>query len=497
MSEPARPAPPEGEGPRLVPLQRRRPAAALPVLATVFLCGGVLLGVEMAASRVLAPYFGNSLFVWAAIIGVILGGLAAGYWLGGTLADRFPTPLTLAAVIGAAAVTVLGIPLLDRVVIEAVLSWDPGARLDPVLCTAILFLPMAVLLSAVGPIAVRLQTARAAAGRADSGADVRDLDRRQHRRHLRDRVLADPRVRRRAAVRPRRRGALRHRGARRARRETARGHRRRLRAVRRCEPLRDLARLAAHRAADRHLGAELVAALPDARLRLPRRTRPACRRRGEGPEGRLRRGHPLPPARGRRRQGFPLPPLRQLPPERDVPGRPLPDALPLHRPLPPRDRLQPVGAGRALRRPRRRLVGEADVARLSAAADAGGRARSGRRRRRLPVLRAAARPAAAGRRRRRPAVPRRRSSALGRDRDRRVLRRRDPGAPRHAGVPRARALAARAGRRRRHERDRRDRRARARSSSARSTRPTAPRSRPCSCTRRSSPATGATSSSAT
>ena len=136
---------------------RRGRASTSAVLATVFLCGGVLLGVEMAASRVLAPFFGNSLFVWAAIIGVILGGLAAGYWLGGALADRFPSPLTLAAVIGAGAAAVLAIPLLDRVVIEAVLEWDPGARLDPVVCTAILFLPMAVLLSAVGPIAVRLQ----------------------------------------------------------------------------------------------------------------------------------------------------------------------------------------------------------------------------------------------------------------------------------------------------------------------------------------------------
>ena len=117
----------------------------------------MLLGVEIAASRVLAPFFGNSLFVWAAIIGVILGGLAAGYWLGGLLADRFPSPMTLAGVIGAGAVAVLAIPVVDSTVIEAVLAWDPGARLDPILCTAVLFLPMAVLLSAVGPIAVRLQ----------------------------------------------------------------------------------------------------------------------------------------------------------------------------------------------------------------------------------------------------------------------------------------------------------------------------------------------------
>jgi spermidine synthase len=127
------------------------------ILAAVFLSGAVLLGVEISASRVLAPYFGNSLFVWGAIIGVILAGLSVGYWLGGVAADRWPSPLLLAATIAAGAVAVGLVPLLDVTVIEGVLAWDPGPRLDPLLCALVLFGPLSVVLSAVGPIAVRLQ----------------------------------------------------------------------------------------------------------------------------------------------------------------------------------------------------------------------------------------------------------------------------------------------------------------------------------------------------
>ena len=130
--------------------------AAIAVAA--FLAGAVLLSVEITASRVLAPFFGNSLFVWGALIGVVLAGLAAGYWLGGTLADRFPRPELLVAAIVLGAVGVLVIPFLDRTVLEAVVGWDPGPRANPLLASVLLFGAPSVVLASVTPIAVRLRT---------------------------------------------------------------------------------------------------------------------------------------------------------------------------------------------------------------------------------------------------------------------------------------------------------------------------------------------------
>jgi spermidine synthase len=133
-------------------------ARGFPVTVAVFISGGALLSVELAASRVLAPYFGNSLFVWGALIGVVLAGLAVGYWLGGTLADRMPAPWLLAAVIALGAGSILAIPFLDGHVLEAVVSWDPGPRADPVIASILLFGLPSILLAGVTPIAVRLRT---------------------------------------------------------------------------------------------------------------------------------------------------------------------------------------------------------------------------------------------------------------------------------------------------------------------------------------------------
>ena len=127
------------------------------IMTAVFVSGAVLLGVEIAASRVLAPFFGNSLFVWGSLIGVVLTGLAVGYWAGGALADRLPAPQLLVAVMGLGAVAILAVPLLDEPVLEAVVSWDPGPRLNPLVAAVVLFGPASVLMAGVTPIAVRLR----------------------------------------------------------------------------------------------------------------------------------------------------------------------------------------------------------------------------------------------------------------------------------------------------------------------------------------------------
>jgi spermidine synthase len=148
----------------------RAARSAAGIAAAVFIAGGVLLGMELVASRVLAPFFGSSIFVWGALIGVVLAGLSAGYWIGGVLADRFPRPVLLLGVLALGAGTILVIPVVDQTVLEAIVEWDAGPRMNPLLATIALFGIPSVVLATASPIAVRLRarsvdTVGATAGR--------------------------------------------------------------------------------------------------------------------------------------------------------------------------------------------------------------------------------------------------------------------------------------------------------------------------------------------
>ena len=131
--------------------------SSIVVAVAVFIAGGALLGLEIASSRVLAPHFGNSLYVWGALIGVVLAGLSTGYWLGGAIADRWPQPRLLVGLLGVGALLVLGIPFIDGWMLDRVVDWDPGPRLNPLVATILLFGVPSVVLGTVSPVAVRLK----------------------------------------------------------------------------------------------------------------------------------------------------------------------------------------------------------------------------------------------------------------------------------------------------------------------------------------------------
>jgi predicted membrane-bound spermidine synthase len=126
----------------------------------VFVVGMGTLGAEIAAVRLLAPYFGASTVVWANSIGVVLVALALGYWLGGRFADRRPAlrglcVLALTASALLAVVPFVARPLLDFAV-DALDRVEAGAFVGSLLGVLALVAVPVMLLGAVSPWALRL-----------------------------------------------------------------------------------------------------------------------------------------------------------------------------------------------------------------------------------------------------------------------------------------------------------------------------------------------------
>ena len=123
---------------------------------TAFLCGAMVMVLEMTGSRMLAPYLGTSLIVWTSLIGVILASLSFGYWYGGILADRFPTPRLLANIIFAAGVVVAVVGGSYTFILEPLSSGKLNLYVAALLAVTVLFAVPGALLGMVSPFLARL-----------------------------------------------------------------------------------------------------------------------------------------------------------------------------------------------------------------------------------------------------------------------------------------------------------------------------------------------------
>jgi len=126
---------------------------------TVFICGAVVMILELTGSRILAPYLGTSLVVWTGLIGVVLGALSLGYWWGGRIADRNPTQRTLSLIVLSAAGAIGLTALIQGPVLRLLQAQVPGLHLGVLLATVVLFGPASIILGMIAPYAVKMKLA--------------------------------------------------------------------------------------------------------------------------------------------------------------------------------------------------------------------------------------------------------------------------------------------------------------------------------------------------
>jgi len=128
--------------------------------ALVFVVGVSTLGAEIAAARLMAPFFGASTIVWANTIATVLVALSIGYWLGGRLGDRRPTLYALGRWVLVASVMLALVPLVAdpflSFSVEAFDEIDVGAALGSLVGVLALVAVPVLLLGAVSPWAIRL-----------------------------------------------------------------------------------------------------------------------------------------------------------------------------------------------------------------------------------------------------------------------------------------------------------------------------------------------------
>jgi len=135
-----------------------------PIEAVVFVVGAASLGAEIAAARLLAPWFGASTIVWANTIATVLVALSVGYALGGRMADRDPTPSGLARIVLAAGALLAVVPFVSgpflRISVDALESVSAGAFLGSLIGVSVLIAAPVLLLGMVSPYAIRLTVDR-------------------------------------------------------------------------------------------------------------------------------------------------------------------------------------------------------------------------------------------------------------------------------------------------------------------------------------------------
>ncbi len=123
----------------------------------VFLTGASILVVEVVATRILSPYFGNTIYTYSSVISVILGALSLGYYIGGKLSDRKAILEIFYSLIGAGGLLLLSFHLISYYALPY-FGQNLSISTGPLVTSIFLFFLPAVILGMLSPYSIKLQS---------------------------------------------------------------------------------------------------------------------------------------------------------------------------------------------------------------------------------------------------------------------------------------------------------------------------------------------------
>jgi hypothetical protein len=128
------------------------------VLLLAFCTGFSIMCFELLGGRLLAPYFGSSVYVWGSIITIFMLALSIGYLLGGKLSLFKPSLKKYAMIYLAAAFSMIPMILFSESIMDSVFELVEDPRYGSLLASSLLFLLPTAIMGMIAPYSVRILT---------------------------------------------------------------------------------------------------------------------------------------------------------------------------------------------------------------------------------------------------------------------------------------------------------------------------------------------------
>jgi predicted membrane-bound spermidine synthase len=125
------------------------------IITAVFLANMCVMAMEMTAGRILSRYYGQSLYTWTTVIGIVLAGMSLGSYIGGLFAQRYKSRASVGAFLVAASITCIAIPLSAGRTYYWLSSYTLSLPVQVLAFSACIFLLPSILIAAASPVLLR------------------------------------------------------------------------------------------------------------------------------------------------------------------------------------------------------------------------------------------------------------------------------------------------------------------------------------------------------